>query len=201
MRKGLTLIELILSMVIIGVVFTVIPRLVMSMNQGEKTTIQEEALYNALAYAGKIIYLPWDQNNTDSDGILTTSGAADYDCNEGYRIGGFAGGRRCDDANRSASAISHDDTDDFNDIDDYDQNTTTPTIRCGGTLKTIGKAIGADIRYVSDPGSAAAFQLSGAAAPGTTNTKMVDVTIGDCSVFRYHSFNIGRIGFDHREWE
>lgn len=201
MRKGLTLIELILSMVIIGVVFTVIPRLVLSMNQGEKTAIQEEAVFNALAYTGKIIYLPWDQNNTDSDGILSTSGSADYACTDGYRRGGFAGGRRCDDLNRSASAIGQDTSDDYNDVDDYDDNTTTPTIRCGGTFKTIGKAIGADVGYVPDPAVGSTFQLSGTASPGTTSTKLIDVKIGECSVFRYHSFNIGRIGFDHREWE
>jgi prepilin-type N-terminal cleavage/methylation domain-containing protein len=57
MRKALTMIELIISMVIIGIVFTVIPRLVIAMNQNAQTTIKEEALYNALSLMGSIVPL------------------------------------------------------------------------------------------------------------------------------------------------
>lgn len=208
MRKGLTLIELILSMVIIGVVFTVIPRLIISMNQSEKATINEETMFNALTYIGKIIYLPWDQNNTESDGILVTSGLADYSCSDGYRSGNFIGGRRCDDLNRTASAIGHDTTSvlDYNDIDDYDQNTTTPEINCNGTSKPIGKEIGAAVSYTPDPAVinpaiSHAFELNASSSSGTTNTKYIEVRIGDCTVLRYHSFNIGRTGFEYRTWE
>lgn len=110
MRRALTLIELILSMVIIGIVFTVIPKLIMSMNQSAQTTIKEEAMFNAMAQMGAIINLPWDENNTAHDQILDTN-ATTYKCNatSGYRIGGFIGGRHCrpasGDLNLTASTL------------------------------------------------------------------------------------------------
>lgn len=206
MRRGLTLIELIFSMVIIGIVFTVIPKLIMSMNQNANVTIKEEALFNALTYTGKIIYLPWDQNNTDNDKILSTGGLSDYNCTDGYRNGKFYGSRQCDDLNRTASTIGHDTTPfDYNDIDDYDQNITTPKINCNGTLKPIGKSISATISYVNDPMLinpfiSNAFELN-TTSQASSNTKYIDIKIGNCSILRYHSFNIGRVGFKNRTWD
>lgn len=221
MRKGLTLIELILSMVIIGIVFTVIPRLIMSMNQGAQVTIKEEAMFNAIAMIGAIINLPWDQNNTEHDQILDT-GNTDYDCNASnpepfYRIGGFVGSRNCREENgiiMHASLLGHDlaSNDDYNDIDDY----TTEINASNDCAKAQGKSlysIKPIVIYSNDPTPSSSIQLPGdddnASAGSITNTKRIIVKVGYHSdnkhtgcitALEYHSFNLGNIQINSREW-
>jgi hypothetical protein len=211
MRKGLTLIELILSMVII---FTVIPRLIMSMNQNTQTTIKEEAMYDAMAQMGLIINLPWDNNNTQNPQILSvTNGNAAYECNttSGYRIGGFVGGRNCIETSiYRAGAIGKEDAD-SNDIDDYHDTNLTADKNCTSTLKKGLFAIGTTVLYVDDPAAAATATLSTnpKAANQTSNTKYILVRVGygsdsqhkGCiSALQYHSFNIGNIQINSRNW-
>lgn len=211
MRNALTLIELILSMVIIGIVFTVIPRLVQSMNQSTQTTIKEEAMYNAMAQIGMIINLPWDENNTAHDQILSvTNGDAVYDCNatSGYRIGGFVGGRNCIKPigiNYNASAVIGKEDAEFNDIDDYDGNITIAKASCSTSSKNLYN-IGTTVVYVPD---------NGIGIPtGTTNAKTVQVKVGyhsDNKLFdatkancianlNYTAYNIGHIQINSRPW-
>lgn len=214
MRKGLTLIELILSMVIIGIVFTVIPRLVMSMNQNTQTTIKEEAMYNAMAQMGMILNLPWDNNNTQNPQILTVnSGDAAYDCNttSGYRIGGFVGGRNCIGISAyNAGSITKEDTE-SNDIDDFHDTNITADKNCSATLKKGLYAIGTTVAYVDDPSATgtAVLGTNPKAANQYSNTKYILVRVGYGSdsqhkgcitALQYHSFNIGNIQINSRNW-
>jgi len=222
MRKGLTLIELILTMVIIGVVFTVIPKLIISMNQGTQTTIKEEATYNALALIGAIVNLPWDANNTDHEQILhTTSGAISYECNASnpnpfYRIGGFVGSRNCrpaeSDQNLTASLVLGRESDGlYNDVDDYDEslNSDNNCSRAAGkSLYTLTPTI----RYVDDPlntGNVLGLKDTNLSSGQSSNTKRIIVHVGyhsdnkhsGCiSAFEYQSFNIGHIQINSRGW-
>lgn len=217
MRKGLTLIELILSMVIIGIVFTVIPRLIMSMNQSTQTTIKEEAMYNAMAQMGMILNLPWDNNNTQNPQILSVnSGDAAYNCNttSGYRIGGFAGGRNCIGTDvYSAGAIGKEDAE-SNDIDDFQNTDINVTKNCSsGTKGLFG--IKTIVQYVDDPASTGIAVLSNnPSTPNQSNTKYIEVKVGlgtdnhlydaskkNCiTALQYHSFNIGNIQINSRNW-
>lgn len=213
MRKALTLIELILSMVIIGIVFTVIPRLVMSMNQSTQVTMKEEAMYNAMTQMGGIINLPWDNGNTQEPQILNvTNGVTAYDCNStsGYRIGGFIGGRNCIATALNASTIIGKEDTEYNDIDDYHDTNITADKNCSGVLKGLYK-IGTTITYVDDPATTGNTTLNTAAkAPNqSSNTKRVLVRVGygpdskfsGCiTSLEYHSFNIGHIQINSRPW-
>ncbi|MDD2369258.1 MAG: type II secretion system protein [Sulfuricurvum sp.] len=214
MRKGLTLIELILSMVIIGIVFTVIPRLIMSMNQSTQTTIKEEAMYDAMAQMGLIINLPWDNNNTQNPQILNVNaGNPAYDCNltSGYRIGGFVGGRNCIETTAyNAGPIGKEDAE-SNDIDDYHDTNLTADKNCSSTLKKGLFAIGTTVLYVDDPAATGTAVLSTnpKAANQTSNTKYILVRVGYGSdsqhkgciaSLQYHSFNIGNIQINSRNW-
>lgn len=220
MRKGLTLIELILSMVIIGIVFTVIPRLVMSMNQSAQTTIKEEAMFNAMALMGAIINLPWDNNNTVNNQILNvTNGNVGYECNTtsahggalGYRIGGFIGGRDCralpdNTYNFNASTILGRESDNYyNDIDDYsDVNASNDCAKAAGKSLYSIKPM---VIYAQDTDpTALSIQLPGDdknLTIGTSNIKRLIVKVGystdntkksGCiTAFEYHSFNLGNI--------
>lgn len=217
MRKALTLIELILSMVIIAIVFTVIPRLVQSMNQSTQTVIKEEAMYNAMAQIGMIINLPWDNNNTQNPQILSvTNGDPAYDCNatSGYRTGGFIGGRNCIKplgTNYNASTVIGKEDTQYNDIDDYHDTNISADKNCSGVVKGLFK-IGTTVTYVDDPSPTAVNAvLNTVSKPAnqSSNTKRVLVRVGygpdskqiGCiTSFEYQSLNIGNIQINSRNW-
>jgi len=216
MRKALTLIELILSMVIIGIVFTVIPRLIMSMNQSSQVTLKEEAMYNALTQMGAIINLPWDNNNTENSQILSvTNGDARYDCNttSGYRIGGFIGGRNCigtGTGDYNASILIGRENDEYNDVDDYHDLNITADQNCSGVKKELNN-IGTTVTYVNDPAATGNIDLNTTVQPSiqSSNTKKILVRVGygsDSKIsgcitsLEYHSFNIGHTQINSRAW-
>ncbi|MEW5833139.1 MAG: type II secretion system protein [Campylobacterota bacterium] len=215
MRRALTLIELILATVIIGVVFTVIPRLIHALNQTSQTAVKEEAMYNAMTLMGAIVNLPWDENNTLHPQILhVTHGNPAYECNTtgGYRIGGFVGGRNCIepagiDYNASSPGAEGSD---MNDVDDYalpidtDSNCSRST---GEKLYTLTPTV----VYVADPPPAGTALLSAVplAAGSKSNTKYVTVKVGyhvdhrhsGCiGVLQYHAFNIGTAQINSIPW-
>ncbi|MFA6628656.1 MAG: type II secretion system protein [Sulfuricurvum sp.] len=221
MRKGLTLIELILSMVIIGIVFTVIPRLIMSMNQSTQTTLKEEAMYNAMAQIGMVLNLPWDNNNTQNSQILSVNtGDAAYNCNttSGYRIGGFIGGRNCITPpleSYAAGAIGQEADGLSNDIDDFANTDINVTKNCSNGARGLF-GISTTVAYVNDPAAAAVIALGTAplGANQYSNTKYIEVHVGlgtdhrlydpnkqNCiTALHYHSFNIGNIQLNTEQW-
>jgi hypothetical protein len=129
MRKALTLLELILSIVIVSSVFTVIPKYLSVLERSDTLRIIEEGIFTELTLAAHIAALPWDQHTIDRDGaILSASGV---ECNsstgpqeEGYyRVGGFVGSRNCIGWENSDAWKPTDSVDignGYDDIDDYD---------------------------------------------------------------------------------
>lgn len=215
MRHGLTLIELIFSMVIIGIVFTVIPRLVMSMNQSAQTTMKEEAMYNAVAMMGAIINLPWDNNNTENDQILNvTDGLVNYDCNIsnakggalGYRVGGFIGSRNCRALNNgtydfnASLSLGRESDNLYNDIDDY--NGDIRTAKSCNNLYDLNTSV----KYINEESGATTN------AAKTSNAKMITVKVkynadnklknsAKCIAdMNYTAYNIGQMHINSRDW-
>jgi len=208
MRKALTLIELIFSMVIIGIVFTVIPKLIISMNQSAQVTIKEEAMFNAVAMMGAIINLPWDNNNTVNNQILNVSNHNSYDCNASntpqyYRKGGFIGGRNCSALTNgsfdfNASSIGKEDAE-YNDIDDYDRNITETNGTCSSGLRPKLYDLNTTVSYIDDDSKQPITDNT-----KTTNTKMVHVVVkkdGKCITdLNYTSYNLGNTKINYRAW-
>ncbi len=207
MRRGLSLIELIFTIVIIAIVFTVIPKVVLSLNKSDRFAIRQDALYNGISLLQMISKLSWDENNTQSADILhTTSG--NFDCSEvtKMRIGGFVGSRNCKD-DLSASTISSDGQSDyslFNDIDDFNNL----------DINASYYALHVEVNYIDDnitySGQKAILRLDNMPAIGTTNLKMIDVNISyqgkrgkvkHISGFNYVSANIGQITLNKRVWK
>ena len=129
MRRALTLIELILSIIIIGLVFTVIPKIIFSLNRGFSLSMKEEALYSAASMLGHISVLPWDQHTIETEGGILSAGGIECNSttgphNEGfYRVGGFIGSRNCigwQDNSDWKPTDSIDTANGYDDIDDYD---------------------------------------------------------------------------------
>jgi hypothetical protein len=209
MRRALTLIELIFSMMIVALVFTVVPKIVFVTNKSFETTVREEALYNAMALMGIVVRLPWDELNTRYDRILAvTAGNGAYRCDEStgfYRIGGFRGSRNCiGSAQRplEASATLGREGTDYNDLDDYNGFGLVTTTPYGARYD-----LNVTVRYLEDPDPGDEVDLSLLApSSGTTDIKEVRVTVfaRAKTPFRssiyYHAANIGQFYLHKRAW-
>lgn len=171
MRRGMTLIELVFSMVIIALAFTVLPKILQVAGKSAKTTLKEEAMYNAVALMGLVRSLAWDERNTKTDQILTvTAGDLKYRCPdwEIYRKGGFVGSRNCKDQ-FSASNIGDDGDSEPDDIDDLDGN-NTPLTNFNSSREYNASV---EVRYVQDYDT----QFSSSSVSGTTNVKRVTIEV------------------------
>jgi prepilin-type N-terminal cleavage/methylation domain-containing protein len=193
MRKGLTLIELIFSMLIIAVVFSVVPKIIFASNKSIELSVKEDALFNAYSMICSIVKLDWDENTLNEGKVLDTDS---HDCSD-YRVGGFKGSRNCLDTSDSASAIGREDSD-YNDIDDYyDYN---ETVQVGGKNRYVLKV---DINYVD-----ANYSSTGS---NTDELKEINVTVsthsdnaktqGFKSSFFFYSANLGHIQIKKEQWK
>jgi len=187
MRKGLTLIELIFSMVIIAIVFSVVPKIIYASNKTLALSIKEDGMYEAISLIGSISRLPWDENTTKSGGKILHTSTNDCNSSTGYRIGGFIGSRNCIDSdyNSSDTLGQENGSDDFNDIDDYngedDYNETSSSGK-DYNLTT-------DVSYVDDNIKKIVVTVKGGSKTGNFQS----------SVF-YESANLGYIKINKRAW-
>ena len=190
MRKGMTLVELIFSMVIISIVFSIVPKIIFASNKSMETSMKEDALFNAYTLLGSITKLAWDEETYTHGEILNTDTNT---CND-KRVGGFFGSRNCKEtSNESASAIGQENgSDDYNDIDDYNGYTDTSLSKY-----KLGVAVDyVDNTYVTTGGS-------------TSELKEIKVTVesnsakttGFKSSFFYHSANLGHIQIKKEIWQ
>ncbi len=207
MRRALTLIELIFSMVIIALAFTVLPKILQVSAKHAVTMLKEEAMSDAVAMVGFAKSLPWDEQNTQSDDILHTDAAASnrYKCDSTthYRVGGFAGSRGCF-QNLSASTIgSESGESDPDDLDDF--NGLTKSIsNANGTRRYTIKV---RVCYVDDTmepfankcrsGSTSDIKYLAVSVAPQTKQQLLGKTIAS---FWYFSSNIGQIHINRRPW-
>jgi len=204
MRRSFTLIELIFSMVIIALAFTVLPKVLQVSAKSSATTLKEEAMSNAMAMMGWIRVLAWDERNVQSDEILIPQEYEPiYKCPvwDIYRAGGFAGSRNCR-HKFSASALGPDTEPVPNDIDDfagYEKNITNAT----GTRRYNLKV---DVIYVKDYNQTFLSQK----ASGSSDVKMVSILVtplakkgalgGSFAKLTYFASNIGQIRINRVPW-
>jgi prepilin-type N-terminal cleavage/methylation domain-containing protein len=189
MRKGLTLIELIFSMVIIAIVFTVVPKIIFVSNKTLELSVKEDGIYEAISLLGSISRLPWDENTLLSNGkILHTD---DNNCNDtsGYRVGGFIGSRNCIDSSESKSTIlgQENGSDDYNDIDDYNGEDDYDENSSSGKDYNLSTTVEYDAN--NDNIKKVVVTVKGGAKTGNFQT----------SVF-YESANLGYIKINKRAW-
>ena len=205
MRKAFTLIELIFSMVIIAIAFSVLPKILQLAIKSSTTSLKEEAMYNAVAYVGLIKSTVWDENNTEVDDILIVkSGDSAYDCNAttGYRAGGMKGSRNCF-HEKNASAIGSDDND-RDDMDDF------VTLTANNYNSSRDYNLSVEVDYVDDI-ALDATQYSNTQNTDSTNTKFITVTVktnkksktlGSAFVkIPFIAQNIGQITVNRRVWQ
>jgi len=208
MRKALSLIELIFTIVIIAIVFTVIPKVVLSLNKADSFAVRQDALFNGISMVSMLSKLPWDENNTISSDVLQVS-STNFECNAtlGRRVGAFISSRNCE-QNLSATSLGSDGESDYNlynDIDDFvsENNITADPYRL--TSRVV---------YLSDnftkTGTKITFDLSSnSESNSSTNLKKLDITVyyagkrgqeRQLTQFNYVSSNIGQMTLNKRSW-
>lgn len=182
MRRGVTLIELIVSMVIIAVVFTVVPKIIFASNKSMQLGMKEDALFNALSLIYEIAALPWDEATRTSSGKIVNAGGLTCNDATGYRAGGFVGSRHCLGGAPIASFGLEDA--DYNDVDDFD----------GYAIATEGSRV----LYTLSTEVAAAGDLKTITVRVDTTDKRTGGTFA--ASFLYPSANIGEIDIKRRYW-
>jgi hypothetical protein len=145
MRKAVAMIELIFSIVIMGIILMSAPMLVSTATESGYVAIQQEAINEAATQANIILGHNWDEENTDESirAVIVTTANGDAQLAE---VNGTSGsitldvGRRAgtpatsyrrfirnDGTRANASAIGSDGAEasdaDFDDVDDFDGST------------------------------------------------------------------------------
>lgn len=192
MRRGLTLIELIFTMVIVAITFMVIPKLIQAFSRIGSTVIKEDAMYNTITMMNLITRLPWDKNSIESDSILKTNNINACDPTTGYRVGGFPGGRSCIDKTFNASPIAHNHAA-LDSIGEYNGESLDTITPCNGQLYDLGVSVN--------------YSVAGT----RTDIKHIAITTGYdtalaahgnfCVILDYNSYNLGRVPIKRRRWQ
>ena len=65
MKRGIALLELIFSMIIIAITLISVPNLIKSTSKASQEVITQESISNAASYAAMIMSTFWDENSTD----------------------------------------------------------------------------------------------------------------------------------------
>jgi len=209
LKKGLTLIELIFTIVIIALVFTVIPKIIYVSNKTLEFSSKEDALFNMMSKVMDIVLKEYDEENTKYDDILLVNDPPKnvLDCNasSGYRIGGFEGSRNCLNKIFESSIGKDSGEPPYDDIDDYnskEENTTSN----GKKTYTLKITAGYTDEWNSSNYSSKTlnFQFTNKSNNTKTNIKRIAVTVSNneknISSIVYYSTNIGHSKIESVQW-
>jgi hypothetical protein len=206
MRKALTLIELIFTMVIIAFTFSVIPKIIEVSNKSLEFSKKEDAIFNMMAKMMDISLKEYDENNTFYDDILLTGNSNVLECNTTthYRIGGFVGSRNCinnvfeSDIGPDANEPPYDDVDDYN---DYNEK-----VNKGHTVYDINISVGYTDEWDENDYSdnTLNFNFTNTSSDNFSNIKRINVKVYHnnklISSVKYYSANIGHVKIGSVLW-
>ena len=229
-RGAFSFIELIVSIVVIGIVFMSVPLILMETERSSAFSTQQEGIMAGVTSLVNILGYRWDETDTNqtlNGGFAkvcdVTNGAGDLNRTSSVsnrRIGHYKGEYRRKffdytylndpSVNTFATAPANlgPDSGDLDDIDDF--KTVTTTITGGGirdykfsyTLSTDVYYISDDFNYTASPNFSAA--ISKGDVNQMTNIKMIETTVtSDEGVIRLYAFssNIGEYKILHRTFE
>ncbi len=205
MKKALTLIELIFTIVIIAFVFSVIPKMFQVTNKSLSFSSKEDALFNMYSQMMDIILKEYDEKNTLYDDILLTgnSNVLECDASTGYRTGGFVGSRNCF-HKVYESNIPSSPKQPFEAIEDY--NRLNYQIFSGNKEYNLSVTVGyTDDSFNYDYSNQKLnFQFTNRSDDTKSNIKRVKVTVShndeNISFLVYYSSNIGHVEIKSVKW-
>lgn len=187
MKRGFSLIEIVFSIVIIGLAFTAIPAIIGILNENTKNMLASSSFYHAFAKAKMITNKPFDENNikdfeTSNIYYILDTDENNFDCNiDGFRVGQYEGQyKRMCYPNQIAGMIGKEGSE-FNDIDDFD-----------GLNEVVSNfEYRYKIDYVPTQFNDGNYTPTLASSPNTTNTKRIKIEIKNGPTFYVYAFNIG----------
>ena len=212
MRSAMSLIELVFTIVIMGIAVMSLPLILTQVQRNDAFAMQQEAILAAKAKLGNILTYEWDHNSYDltasrSFVLTTVSPDTELDCNgTTFRRLGHVNAdsrRKCSATGASASAIGADagDGGNFTDIDDFDGDSIniSASAEGAGTLDYIFDLnLSTNITYAADSAaynvSPVVFTLNPDNNATVTNIKTISVTVsgGDQNItLRAFTCNIG----------
>ncbi len=218
-RRGFSFIELVVTIVVIGIVFMSVPLILQETRKSTEVSVMQEAVMGGITELSNAMSYKWDENETNESlngsyakVLQTTQGDSELNCtliNASYwRIGHFRGSgrRKCYDPLLYASSTLGLDPDDGgipDDIDDFNGNAnlfegTEKTNKAAGYKQAY--TINLNTVYVSDAYNYSNTNVTGTlntnAVTPSTNLKMITATItaGDKTVIlRAFMANIGEL--------
>jgi prepilin-type N-terminal cleavage/methylation domain-containing protein len=210
-KKAFTLIELIITIIIVGIVSLSFPLIMMQTSRNIVLATQQEAILAAKTYIGTILSYPWDENTPyfgNRAMILETNDtihAADNEFNRiaetNLRAGNIDGSGR-----RRLSVVSTYPSYNINassaDIDDFEGKTQNLNTVAADMDYMFQLELTSNVNYVSDSSdytnNTLGFEFNTAGGGDITNIKMITVNVkdvtGDTNVnitLRAYSANIG----------
>ena len=210
MKKALSLIELIFTVVIIGIVFSVTPRIIYVSNKSLEFFKKEDAIFNMMSKVMDISLKAYDENNTYYDDILLANDPPIniLDCNKSswYRIGGFIGSRNCKNG-IFESSIPINSEGEYDYIEGYN-GVEVNTTKYGRTLYTLKIRVGYtdewdNSDYDYNDGNLS-FTFTNRSDNTKTNIKRVYIKVfsneHNISSIPYYSANIGHIQINGVRW-
>ncbi|NPA11546.1 MAG: hypothetical protein GXO62_04815 [Epsilonproteobacteria bacterium] len=205
MKKALTLIELIFTMVIIAFTFSVIPRVIYLSNKSLEFSNREDAIFNMMAKMMDLSVKEYDYNNTIYDDILLTGNQNILECNTttALRIGGFKGSRNCK-HKVYESPIPTNTNGEYDYIEGY--NGVEENLIYKNKIYTLSITVGYTDEW--DDGAYAGdslnYSFTSNSGSGYSNIKRVYIKLlqGDKTVssVKYYSSNIGHIQIESVVW-
>ena len=206
LRKGVAMLELIFSIVVMGIVLMSAPMLMSTAAKSGYVGLQQEGINEASTMINMIMSYHWDENNTDPsyiDNLLIVTNGEDELDQAGTtkrRIGtpkessrAFAREDGTDDLTASPSTSFGEGKDngttetENDDIDDFDDTTVTLTAAAAGVDYADTIQIATEINYIDDDTDYDTSNISfspdfaGIAANLTSNIKHIQVTLTSTS--------------------
>ncbi|WP_200763586.1 type II secretion system protein [Nitrosophilus alvini] len=215
MKKSFTMIELIITIVVMAIAMMTVPLILAQVMKSEEFSLNQEALLAGATKIGNVMTYQWDEKNVgelDLKHVLDVAGGDSElnrwpDANSTLRIGHFEGEdrRKFFSTILSASTIGIDDSNETNfpdDIDDFNGRTNTLVVNSASDSDYVKSfTLTTTVKYVSDSAdysqSTVSFDFSTSGAATTTNIKMIEVKITDnlnneeIAAFRSFATNIG----------
>lgn len=207
--------ELLFTIVVIALVFTVIPRVLSVTNQSFDLALKEDGIYHMMSKAMDIAMLEFDESNLLFNDILLVQDTSDpLECNSTthLRKGGFYGGRDCmneqnvtprgTDAGESSTLL-------YDDVDDYHDVVSVAT-KNGNTKYKLYSFVGySDDAFSYDYVNAhATFSFTNTSGDTFSHIKRIYLKLEytlkgedkNISSLSYFSANIGHTFIESREW-
>jgi type II secretory pathway pseudopilin PulG len=200
-KSSFTLIELVISMVIVGITIVSIPMMLATVSQSVDTSMKSNSFFSAYSTLSLIESMEWDENNTKDDNyykVLTAdNGDSELNCTRnGTKQLDNESGADCDDNKTSTIGIDDgedaDDSSTFDDVDDFNGYENDD-------LASYNFKVG--VKYVQDNANYSdknIFYNDDLTTSNNTNIKEIEINITDkngtlISIIRGESFNIGAV--------